>query len=278
MNPMSGTLEASADGEKPVLGTPKHISEQAEPYFEYSVFERRWSDEQDEYDAKEVGIILRPFTDINEANLQVETLFQRLREATTWDLRHTLADWTSTRDEQGCLICKASFAPFDNPYKEHFVKIWVQRDYVSKFANRTPQDLGRTCFVASTVFVLRLVKLIAPAAESSDSESIDDKTQALLRVYQPLLRSEVFTTLHEANRAARDQQLELSHERKPKNILTVKWQEGDLKHLNEKLRALNAAGDDKSSCWESEFNAFGIGGDRFQLIVEKAGICGPRNL
>jgi len=278
----SGCKEPVRETQNPIRGEqiellPSIISRDAEPYFEYSVSERWWSDEQDEHDVEEVTVILRPFTDINEANAQAETLFQRLRDTSTWNAHHVLANWTSKRDEHGCLMCKASFSPFDNPSKEHFGKIWVRRDYVSELANRKPQDFQPTPFISSTVFVLRLAKLIAPA-ESSDSDSSNDKAHAPLRVYQPLIRSEVFTTLHEANRAARDQQLELSHEKEPKNVLTVKWQEENLKHLSGKLRLLNSRNNGKAERWESEFNGFGIGGDRFELKVEQASICGPRNL
>lgn len=256
---------------------PMAGSADAEPYFEYSIFERRWSDQQDEYDVKEVGVILRPFIDVNEANNQVEQLFQRVREDDVWQTQNTLSDWTSKRDEYGCLICKASFAKFDNPYQEHFVKIWVQRDYVSKLANQTAQELKPTSFISSTAYILRLFKIVTPF-EGSDTEGTVEDACSPIRIYQPLIRSEVYTTLYMANRAARDQQLELSHEKDPKNLLTLKWQEQNLKALNEKLRALSSTKDSEGVCWESRFNGYGMGGDQFELLVEKAGICGPRNL
>ncbi|KAH9867872.1 hypothetical protein IAQ61_007176 [Plenodomus lingam] len=261
-----------------VIELPPMIpSANAEPYFEYSIFERRWADDQDEYDVKGIGVISRPFIDLNEANKQVEQLFQRMREESTWHTQDTLADWTSKRDEYGCLICKASFAHFDNPYQEHFIKIWVQRDYVSKLANQTPWEPKRKSFISSTVFVLRLFKIVTPS-EGSESEGSVEQPCSPMRIHQPLIRSEVYTTLHTANRAARDQQLEISHEKNAKNLLTQKWQEQNLKDLEEKLRTLNSTKDEEEACWKSKFNGYGIGGDQYELVVEKAGICGPRNL
>ncbi|KAF2844856.1 hypothetical protein T440DRAFT_559359 [Plenodomus tracheiphilus IPT5] len=256
----------------PIIDAPD-----AEPYYEYSVFERRWSDAQDEYDVKEVDVISRPFTGINEANNQVEKLFRRVREEGVWHSQNTLSDWSSKIDEYGCMICKASFAHFDNPYKEHFVKIWVQRDYVSKLANRITRGLTRTSFISSIVYILRLHKVVSPF-EESDSEGSIVKTRSPLLVYHPLIRSEVYTSLSLANRAARDQQLEISHEKEPKNMLTVKWQEQDLRSLNGYLRSLDSSNNGKEACWESKFKGHGIGGDQFELVVEQAGICGPRNL
>ncbi|KAI8942089.1 hypothetical protein NX059_000186 [Plenodomus lindquistii] len=290
--PIASTRESSGTNARPedlaqhsvrktqdVVVPPTTTSEAPESYFEYSIFERRWSDEQDEYEVKETEVLLRPFTGIDEANKQVEKLFQRMREEDTWHTQTTLADWNTKRDEHGCLICKASFARFDNPYKEHFVKIWVQRDYVSELANRTPQKLERTSFISGTVYVLRLfkIKILTPDDESDTEEAID-KPDSRLRLHEPLIRSEIYTTLCHANRAARDQQLEISHEKDATNLLTLKWQEQDAKKLDEKLRNLNSAKNGEEAYWESVFNAHGIGGDQFELKVEEAGICGPRNL
>jgi len=105
---------------------------------------------------------------------------------------------------------------------------------------------------------------------------------ALIRQYHPIANwSEIYTTLEYANRAARRLQIELSHEESPSNPLTVKWQEQNRRELEEQVLALEAEHQDEeegNGLWRSEFNGCGCGGDRFELLVERTVLGGPRNV
>jgi hypothetical protein len=281
--PDSPSLEFATDSNECVL-TLSHkpdISKAAQPYFEYSVFQKIWSSEQVEEDIPATGTTVRPFTNIDEANAQAQRTFQ----GSTALLSGAILENSNNRDEHGCLILTGSITPFDNPTKKSQLKIWVQRDFVSRFAKQAPQALKGTSFISSTCYILRLFKLATQSdAEDSDTDpdSHDGKGDAPIpepiRVYHAHNRPEIYTTLAAANRAARALQIELSHEKEPKDAFSKAFQENNLRELNAKVVQLQAAGDGEDGCWRSKFNACGLGGDSLELVVEKTGICGPRNL
>lgn len=279
------TLDAARDISNHILvlaQTPE-VSKDAEPYFEYSIFQKDWSDEQDENEASTSEITVRQFTNIDEANAQAERLFQNIQRHP----HYMTVERSSKRDEHGCMIFTNTIVPFHCPAKKHHTMIYVQRNSVSKHANQTAQSLKGTPFISNTGYILRLFKLIEmPDAdkpdecEASDSETInsEETEQEPIRVYHPHGYPEVYTTREAANQAARSLQIELGHEKNPTNSSTRLFQEKDLVDLNDKVIALEKAGDGKEGCWRSKFNASGLGGDNLELVVEKAGIYGPRNI
>jgi hypothetical protein len=261
------------------------ISKEAQPYFEYSVFQKTWQSEQADNDVSPTEITVRPITNIDEANAQAEKLF---RSSPTL-FSDVIFESRNTRDEHGCFILTGSFTPFDNPARKSHVKIWVQRDLVSKLANQTPQALKGTSFISSTCYILRLFKLTAqPDSEDSSScsssssststNSTDLPVQEPLRTYQAHTRPEIYTTLSAANRAARALQIQLSHEKEPKTAMSKAFQQKNLEELDAKLVQLLSSMDAGGGCWSSRFNACGLGGDSLELVVEKTAVCGPRNL
>ncbi|EUC41217.1 hypothetical protein COCMIDRAFT_106724 [Bipolaris oryzae ATCC 44560] len=254
------------------------ISADAIPYFEYSISQKQWYSEQDEKEALVSEITVRPFTSMLDANAQAERYFQSKQQHPGY----MTIEQSSKRDEHGCMILTGIIAPFEYPAKKQYTQIYVKRDYVSELANQTHHSVKDTFFISDTVYVLRLFKLLdsddSDANSDAESDSRKGKVSEPVRVYRPHGRPEVYTTLQAANHAARSLQIELGHEKNPTNAMTKKYQEQDLKKLNAKALALAAAGEDEDGCWHSKFNARGLGGDKLELVVEKAGICGPRNI
>ncbi|KAI4935916.1 hypothetical protein J4E85_001243 [Alternaria conjuncta] len=280
-------LETTIDTNEEILhlnGLPG-VSNEAQPYFEYSVFQKTWQGEQVESTLPATEITVRPFTSLDDANAQAEKVFQS--NATLFN--DVIFEKSNNRDEYGCSILTGSITPFDNPANTSHLKIWVQRDLVSALANQTPQAIKGTSFISSTCYIVRLFKLItqADAEDSSSSsssssdagtDSPDPSTQEPIRAYHAHTRPEIYTTLSAANRAARALQIQLSHEKEPKDALSKAFQEKNLQELNTKVVQLQSTLDEEGGCWKSRFNACGLGGDSLELVVEKTSLCGPRNL
>ncbi|KAL1796751.1 hypothetical protein ACET3X_005291 [Alternaria dauci] len=276
------SVEVITDSNQDVLllSCSPHVSKEAQPYFEYSVFQRVWSSEQTEENIAATETTVRPFTNIVEANEQAEKTFQSILA----HFRDTIFESSTARDEHGCSILTGSVTPFDNPFKKTHLRIWVRRDTVSKFANQKPQALKGTSFISSTCYILRLFNLAEQADEespdASDLEDGDSPAHELVRVYQTHSRPEVYTSLDAANRAARALQIELSHEKEPKDEFSRTFQQNNLQELDRKLRELQSREVDgeNGGCWKSKFNACGLGADTLEVVVEKTGICGARNI
>ncbi|KAI4707340.1 hypothetical protein J4E89_007867 [Alternaria sp. Ai002NY15] len=278
-------LETTIDTNEEILqlnGLPD-VSNEAQPYFEYSVFQKTWQGEQVESTLSATEITVRPFTSLDDANTQAEKVFH----SNTTLLKDVIFEKSNNRDEHGCFILTGSITPFDNPANTSHLKIWVQRDLVSALANQTPQAIKGTSFISSTCYIVRLFKLITQAdAEDSSSSSSSDAgtdatdppTQEPIRAYHAHTRPEIYTTLSAANRAARALQIQLSHEKEPKDALSKAFQEKNLQELNAKVVQLQSPSDEGGGCWKSRFNACGLGGDSLELVVEKTSLCGPRNL
>lgn len=277
--------ESNDNGDAIDLSTLSNVCSEAEPYFEYSVFQKSWSDDVDEENATTTELLLRPSTDLDDINAQATRFSKSTHEMHAQLSSHVMQQETTKRDEHGCLHFLTVVAPFENTSQKSYNKIWVQRHYVSKFANRTYRDLRRTPVVSSIAYILRLDKLVAApdssnSSDSSDSSESEDEDGDCnpIRIRHAISRSELYTTLQGANRAARDVQIELSHEKKPKSDITAKWQEKNLKELNDKVHELHPSPNNDMSFWKSKFNACGMGGDQFELAVEQITLCGPRNL
>ncbi|KAH4185721.1 hypothetical protein HBI25_156290 [Parastagonospora nodorum] len=248
----------------------------AEPYFEYSIFNRIWSAGGDESSINATELTSTPCTNINEANIHVETLFSNAREQYQEHFSVQFSKWTNRPDVHGCNVFIGTFAPIEYPSKKSCMKFWVERHTVSAEAGRSPKELKQTSFVAKTVYVLRLLRLL-PATTDSDGETEDTTgTTASTRVYHQLPRTECYTTLDAANRAAKNLQIEMSHKPNPTKLDEV-FQTTNLAELNQKANDLRQAKDEESRYWNGKFHGSGLGSE-FELFVEKAGLCGPRNL
>ncbi|EAT78732.2 hypothetical protein SNOG_13708 [Parastagonospora nodorum SN15] len=248
----------------------------AEPYFEYSIFNRIWSAGGDESSINATELTSTPCTNINEANTHVETLFSNAREQYQQHFSVHFSEWTNKPDAHGCSVFIGTFASIEYPSKKSCMKFWVERHTVSAEAGRAPKNLKHTSFVAKTVYVLRLFRLL-PATTDSDGETEDTTgTTASTRVYHQLPRTECYTTLDAANRAAKNLQIEMSHKPNPTKLDEV-FQTTNLAELNQKANDLRQAKDEESRYWNSKFHGSGLGSE-FELFVEKAGLCGPRNL
>jgi hypothetical protein len=246
------------------------------PYFEYSIFQKIWSRDQIEASVPATEILSRPYTNVDEANEQAEKLFNNAREQYRAFFQVQFDEWNSKRDDHDCETLTGTFAPIDYPSRKSWIRIWVQRDYVSEYAGGKETSMKQhTSFVAKTIYVLRLFELIVSSAEANRED--DATTVAATRVYHPLPRTECYTTLEAANRAAKTLQIELSHEREATAMAKV-WQATNLAKLDKKFRDLQEAVDQEGKYWKSEFNGCGLGSTRFELVVEKVGLCGPRNL
>jgi hypothetical protein len=257
-----------------VQSTLPSLPTNAEPYFEYSIFQKIWPASAAESFAPTTELSLRPSSSLAETNKHAEKLFCDMRDQYQQHFGMHFTDWTNKRDDHGCNTHTGTFAPFDYPGKQSHIKLWVQRDYVSAYAGRTAQEMAnQTSFVAKTVYVLRLFQLLAPESESEDSSTATEAK----RVFYPLTRTECYTTLEAANRAAQKMQIELSHKANP-TAMDALWQKKNAEELREKLKGLEEAGEGGEKFWKSDFNGSGLGSVSFELVVEKVGLCGPRNL
>jgi hypothetical protein len=267
--------QADANSQKPApvlaISTSPTLPADAVPFFEYSIFQKIWSESQSEASVSAKEFCSRPYTNIDEANAQAETFFKNAREQYQSFFQVRFGEWSSKPDDHGCEIFTGTFAPLDMPSKKIGMKVWVQRDYVSAYAGGTESAMQHTSFVAKTIYTLRLFEL---AALSADDQSDNPPST---RVYHALPRTECYTTLAAANRAAKSLQIELSHE-KSGNAMTKMWQAAEAAKLDKKLLDLETAQDEEAQYWKSEFNGCGLGSKRFELVVEKVGLCGPRNL
>ena len=165
-----------------------------------------------------------------------------------------------------------AFSPIEYPTRTTHIKIWVERHAASTHATQRPSPGTR--FVSKTAFILRLRKLI-DIDDEDDDEDEDSMASARepIRAVQGLPEgyAELYTTLDAANRAARRLQIEMSHEKDPDDEMESAWQEQD-------ARRLEREGAEGDGYWVSRFNSAGRGGDRYEVLVEKARLSGPRNL
>jgi hypothetical protein len=258
-----------------ILSTSPTLAPDAEPYFEYSIFQKIWLESEDESSATARELTSLPCTNIDEANDQAEKLFNDALHQYKQHFRVQFIEWTNRLDEHGCNALTGTFAPNEYPTKKSRMKLWVQRDQVSVYAGRGEKDLKCTSFIAKTLYVVRLFKLV-PATTDSDTDDTTEPAKST-RVYHPLPCTECYTTLEAANRAAKNLQIELSHKTNPNNLDKL-WQIQNLAQLNRRMRDLAEAETEEEKYWKSEFNGSGLGSATFELMVERVGLCGPRNL
>jgi hypothetical protein len=257
-----------------ILSTSSALVPNAEPYFEYSIFQKLWSDAEDESTISATELTCRPSTNIDDSNSQAEKLFNDLLRQYQEHFNIHLFERTDQSDEYGCKVFKGTFARTDYLHKKSHMKLWVQRDHVSAYVGRGEKDLKHTTFIARTVYMLRLFKLV-PATTGSDTDD-STATPESTRVYHPLPCTECYTTIDSANRAAKNLQIELSHTKEP-NAMGKLWQVQNLEQLNKKARDLAEAKEEEGKYWKTEFNGTGLGSATYELLVEKVSLCGPRN-
>jgi hypothetical protein len=76
-------------------------------------------------------------------------------------------------------------------------------------------------------------------SDDSDAKGADEETSQLIRSYHPHPRPEFYTTLEAANRAAHSLQIELSHEKDPRDVMTKTFQEKNLTERMQKFSSWN---------------------------------------
>lgn len=274
-------LDTGASEEKSLpmftIPTCSTLPTHAEPYFEFSIFQKIWSGSQTESLSPATEVIFRPCTDLDEANSQAERLFNILREQYQQFFQVQCSEWSNKRDEYGCNVLVGTFAPIEYPATKIHIRIWVRRDHVSAYATRGEKEVKHTNFVAKTMYILRLFKLPSPGLDIDREGPSEFSDHAITRVYHPLPCTECYTTLEAANRAAKKLQVELSHEKNPK-ASTKLWQVSNLEELNKKVSDLEKAEEEGVKYWKSLFNGCGLGSAKFELVVEQVRLCGPRNL
>ncbi|KAF2624772.1 hypothetical protein BU25DRAFT_493415 [Macroventuria anomochaeta] len=283
------------------------ISPTAEPYFEYTIHQTISFSSSSNFTTE---ISAHPLTSLDNANAQTNRLFRDARQQ--HEILGMQCKSTTTQiDKYGLAACEGTFEGTEDPSKSLTLKLWVERAEVGVHENLTPSAISTSPFISRTVYALRLWKLInAGSSEESESESeAEDKDEdddadiekigkEQIRIYHPLpnVCTEVYTSLDAANRAAKRVQIKLSHEKEPR-AMQKQWQTHNLHELNgkiEKLRKeLNGEGGDdengspslfeyeegrRKGCWRSMFNGSGLGADRFELLVLRVALSGPRNL
>jgi hypothetical protein len=255
------------------------ISESAEPYFEYSIFEKTWTNNESEDDKLATELTSQPFTNIHHTNTHAYRLFQSAKEKYIEHFHYQLTETATKRDKHGCETHTGTFASIGNPDRLLHVQLSVRRDRVSVFANQSPAHMNLTPFTMKSAFIVRLFKLAPAPRSASTCPGASDESDIRIRVYHPLQRTEVYTTLESANCAARDVQVEMSHDLKATGEASVKTRGLSIRELNARLYGLNGTTDGNGGYWKSRFRGFGDQPvDEYELVVEEVGLCGPRNL
>lgn len=247
----------------------------AEPCFEYLIFQKIWAKGHDESDAPEMQLITRPYENIDEANAQAEILFKIARLQSIQFALVVPDEWNIKSDEFGCRSLLSTVSSGEFAATKSWIRIWVKRLRVSTFSAGKVETIQQSQFIWNAVFLLKLSKLVpifSKSDEASESEFLKPDSQ-ILRVRHQLPCEKCYTSVDGANRAAMAVQIVLSHGKNP-NEPEKRWQESNSIELHKKVLELEKV----EKCWKSEFNGLGLGGDRFELVVEKEMIVGPRNL
>ncbi|OAL48452.1 hypothetical protein IQ07DRAFT_601750 [Pyrenochaeta sp. DS3sAY3a] len=257
------------------------LSPEAEPYFEYTIYQKLWPSTSPEATAPNYLLTWRPYTSIDAANAEAQRLFTQTRTQYEQTFGSRFSSSTTTLTAHNCVEHTGTFSPPDySPRKTH-LRIWVRRDYVSRLANTTPEQLHPTPFVASTVYILRVLKHTDTPTADPDIKIEDANFTAPQRIFCAPPCTEVYTTAHAANHAACRLQIDMSHQERPGEVAKG-WQEKDCKRLWEVLRGLEEgdAEGDAEGLWRSEFmGRLGSGmAGRYEVFVERGDLEGPRNL
>ncbi|KAF2270316.1 hypothetical protein CC78DRAFT_564342 [Lojkania enalia] len=253
--------------------------------FEYTVYQKSWSENEPESSTATSQVMQQTFRNIGDANRAAKSLYLYTNEHHPRAYSIQFKEWHAGQDEAGCA---SYFAVFQSPHlslTDHYLKIWVSRRPVLHHESILAPP--STLFVTKSVFILRLYKLLYPEhpadkldsdvdADADGDEEVPDAEQTPICEYHPILGGEIYTVLDSANRAARNLQIELSHKKHPQSIMEKKWQEEDLRKLNDAVHKLDLTMGGEAGFWNSRFN--GLGGEKFELKVEKVGLTGPRNL
>jgi hypothetical protein len=139
------TATTDVDKEVMELSHLPEVSSDAQPYFKYSVFQKMWSGRRSENGEIATEITVHSFMNIHKANAQAKRLFEGSKDQHT---RYLLVEWSKQRDEYDCSVFISTISPFDYRAKKSYLKTYVQRNCVSKFANQTPEALKATPFIS----------------------------------------------------------------------------------------------------------------------------------
>jgi hypothetical protein len=274
--PVQASLSAKKHAAQPMMLPPlQPRPRDAEAYFEYSIHRKTWLETESEDSVAATELSSPLFTNVDEANAQVEMLFSNRRKEFEQHFQIQCDEWSIKRDDQGCNVVSGKFAPMMNPNCKSWVKMWVQRDDVPAIAGAVPKEMKGTDFISKTIYTLRLFKLVVQQKEDDDEDTMDTDDPPL-RVYEHVADPS-FTTLETANLAALNLQVELGYEKEPKPTMRA-WQDGEIRGLRQHFNSLGKEVDDERNYWSKTFNGSGPGSKKFELLVEKGKLCGPRNL
>jgi hypothetical protein len=105
-----------------ILSTTPALAPDAEPYFEYSLFQKIWSDTEEESLITARELTSGPCTNIDEANTHAERLFNDALRQYQQHFQVQFDKWTNQPDEHGCNVFTGTFAPNDYPSKKSRMK------------------------------------------------------------------------------------------------------------------------------------------------------------
>ncbi|PVI04608.1 hypothetical protein DM02DRAFT_651552 [Periconia macrospinosa] len=182
-----GTVEPARSNEtlptvhvKDVLPTPR--DELAEAYFEFSIFERLWSYQDDESSVKpkEPPGYLR--TCVENANRQAEDYFHATLDLHCNALRFKTTSTKSVRGmEDDCMTFSATLASIDMPSNKLHLEICVKRYVVDRAAASMRPAPAKTPFISKTMYIVGLYKLVeVPERESSSDVATNSGVSTVL--------------------------------------------------------------------------------------------------
>lgn len=226
-------------------------------YFEYSVFCKFWSD--NEQDASAKPITSAPLLNVLAANAFAENIFDTFREQYV-HLEASFQESSIKQDEHDCATITGIFSPSNDPLDQKKAKVWVERHEVSKHAAKGAGMFDVKPVVATTVYSVRLF------------EVVDGNTGETSKAV-PNHRAVVHTSRQAANVAAHRLQVDLK--RKDPGFAAERSAHVYLNELNLKLKAHQVSTDARLGLWSGKFS---VSDTSYRVSVEAMPLRGPRNL
>lgn len=152
------------------LNTPPALD--AEPYFEFTVYEKLYSGSDSA--STTTSNISGNLTSLEEANALATNRFTYMNTEDTKHKQIQFSEWTNRRDPHDCISYTGTFAPLDFPTQKSYYKVWVERQVVCGIAAAVQPPRRDTVFVGKTVYILRLFKLVDQPSASDSSGSASD--------------------------------------------------------------------------------------------------------
>lgn len=142
-----------------VLPEPK--DKEAEPYFEFSLFEKLWSDDDNESDVRPKQALGYLRTCVEAANRQAEDYFRgTLTQQCNALFLKTISTESMRSVEDDCMTFSATLVGIDIPSRKLYLKVGVQRRFVDAATASMHPPEYETRFVSKNMYMVHLYRLV----------------------------------------------------------------------------------------------------------------------